>query len=78
MSSLVEISPVVLKKILNFVNVFSLYCYYLLLEKDVPSNLNKREFLSPKDGLCQVWLNLVQWFLRNLVNEFSLFCYYPP
>ena len=28
-------------------------------------HLNKLEFLSPKDALCQVWLKLVQWFWRR-------------
>ena len=38
--------------------------------------LNKLEFPSSKDALCQVWLNLAQWFWRrffNFVNVFSLF-----
>ena len=25
---------------------------------------NKLEFPAPKDALCQVWLKLVQWFLK--------------
>ena len=45
MLSLVEIGPVVLeKKILNFVNVFSLFHNNLPLEKDVALHLNKLEF----------------------------------
>ena len=39
--------------------------------------LNKLEFPSPKDALCQAWLKLAQWFWRrryfNFVNLFSLF-----
>ena len=38
--------------------VFSLYCYYLLLEKGVPFHLNKLEFHLPKIGLCEVWFNI--------------------
>ena len=50
---------------------------YLPLEKDVALHLNKLEFLSPKDALCQVWLKLAQQFWRtkflNFVNVFLLF-----
>ena len=54
-SSLVDISPVVLeKKKFNFVNFFSLLRNYLLLEKDVALLLNKLESLSLKDDLF-VW-----------------------
>ena len=62
MQSLVEISPVFLEKIFNFVNIFSLFCFYLPLEKVVVLHLKKIESSSPKDGLCQVWLKLAQWF----------------
>ena len=40
------------------------------------NHLNKLEYPSPKDALWQVWLKLVQWFLRrflNFVNVFLLF-----
>ena len=54
--------------------------YYLPLEKGVALHLNKRDFPSPMDALCQVWLKLAPWFLRRrllkLVNVFSLFPYY--
>ena len=44
MPSLVEIGRVVLeKKILNFVNVFSIFRYYLPLEKGEALNLKKLE-----------------------------------
>ena len=44
--------------------------------------LNKFEYPSPKDALCQVWLNLIQRFLRRrflkFVNVILLFhCYLP-
>jgi hypothetical protein len=49
------------------------------LEKDYPLPLNKLEFPSNKDDLCQVWLKLVQWFWRRFFNcVFLLFCYYLP
>ena len=62
-SNLVKIGPVVLeKKILKFVNVFSLFSNYLPLEKGGALHLNKTEFPSPKIALCQVGLKLAQWF----------------
>ena len=63
---LIEISTVVLEKqIFKFVNIFSLFCYYLALEKSVVGHLNKLESPSPKDTLYQAWLKLVQWFVRR-------------
>ena len=45
-------------------------------------HLNKLEFPSPKDALCQIWLKLAQLFWRtkilNSVIVFSLFCNYLP
>ena len=38
---------------------------YLPLEKGGAHHLNKFEFSSPKDALCQVWLKLGQWFWRR-------------
>ena len=77
MPSLVEISPVVFEKIFfYFVIVFSLFGYYLPLEKGVVL-----ESTSPKNALYQFWLKLAQcsWedFL-NFVNVFSLFAHYIP
>ena len=70
------------RRFLKFVNVFSLFRYYLPLEKGVALHLNKLESPSPKDALSQVWLKLAQWFLRRrflkFVNVFSLFPYYLP
>ena len=67
---------------LNFVNVFSLFCYYLPLEKGIALHLNKLESPSTKNALCQVCLKLTQWFWRrrflNFVNVFSLFRNYLP
>ena len=42
---------------MNFINVFSRFCNYFPLEKGGALHLNKLEFPSPKDALCQIWLN---------------------
>ena len=69
-------------KLLNFVNVFSLFRNYHPFEKGGALHLNKLDFPLPKDVLCQVWLKLARWFWRrrflNLVNVFSLFLNYLP
>ena len=84
MPSLVEIGPVILKRTLNFINVFSLFRNYLPLEKDRAFHLKKLESLSPKNVLCQVWLKLAKWYVLekkiffNVVNVFSLFRNYLP
>ena len=46
------------RRLLNFINVYSLFHNYLPLEKDVAVDLNIFESPSPKDSLCQVWLKL--------------------
>ena len=70
------------RRFLNFINVFSLFRNYLPLEKGVTLLLNKVEFPSPKDALCQVWLKLAQWFWRRrflkVVNLFLKFPNYLP
>ena len=66
--TLVEIGWIVLEEIfLHFVPLGTLY-------------LNKLEFPSPKDVLCQVWLKLVQRFWRRRFFTISLkhFCFYLP
>ena len=50
------------RRFLNVINAFSLFRNYLPLEKGVILHLNKLEFPSPKDALCQVWLKLVKRF----------------
>ena len=63
-------------------SVFSLFHNNLPLEKGKALHLNKLESPSSKDGLCQVWLKLTQWFWRrrflNFINVFSLFRNYLP
>jgi hypothetical protein len=44
---------------------YSFNCHYIPLEKGHPLPLNKREFPSPKDDLCQVLLKLAQRFWRR-------------
>ena len=65
-------------RFLIFINVFSLFCYYMAFPLN---NINLR-FHLPQDALCQVWLKLAQWFWRrrffNFINVFSLFRNYLP
>ena len=42
------------RRFLNFVNVFSLFCNYLPLEKDWALYLNKLEFPAPMDALVGI------------------------
>ena len=71
-----------MRRFLDIVNVFSLFRNYLILEKGVALHLNKLEFPTFKNTLCQICLKLAQWFLRkrllNFVNVFSLFRHYIP
>ena len=54
------------RRFLNFVNLFSLFRYYLPFEISMALHLNKLEFPSPKDALCQVWfILLAQWFCKR-------------
>ena len=82
MLSLVEIGPVVMEKIFQIRQYIFEFRNYLPLETCGPLHLNKLEFPSHKDALCQVWLKLAQWFWRrrffNFVNVFSLFSNYLP
>jgi hypothetical protein len=38
------------------------------LEKDNPLHLNNLESPPPSDDLCQVWLELAQWFGEEVEN----------
>ena len=53
MPSFAQIGPLVIKKIINFVNNFLLSHHYLPLKKCMVLYLNKLESPSPKDTLCQ-------------------------
>jgi hypothetical protein len=52
----------------------------LPLERGNPLYLNKLGIIPPKDDLCQVWLELTQWFWRflNDPTSFINFCDYLP
>ena len=62
--SLVKISPVILEKTIFKVRqcIFAI-SLLSLLGKERTLHSNKHESPIPKDALCQVWLNLAQWFL---------------
>ena len=47
--------------------------YYLPLEINVASHLNKLESPLPKITLCQVWLKLIFWFWRRKCFNLLLF-----
>jgi hypothetical protein len=72
------------RRFFKMFSVFLLFHYYMYLpmEKGYPLPLNKFEFPSSKDNLCQVWLKLVQWFWRKrFINDptpFLHFCDYLP
>jgi hypothetical protein len=53
------------RRFLKIFSVFSLFCYYLSLERGYPLPLNKLESLSLNDDLCQVCLKLAKWFWRR-------------
>jgi hypothetical protein len=76
---LIDFGQLVLEKIFS---VFSLFCYYFPLERDNPLHLDKLQSPPPKDELCEVWLELPQWFWRksflNDPNPFLNFCDYLP
>ena len=61
------------RRFFNFVNVFLLFHNYVLLEKGRALHLNKLEFPSPKDAMCQVWLKMAMWFLRTVLNFVEIF-----
>ena len=52
------------RRFLNFVYVFLLF-RNLPLENGGALHLNKLEFPSPKNALCQVWLKLAKWSWRR-------------
>jgi hypothetical protein len=70
------------KRFLKIFNAFSFFRYYLPLARGYPIPVTKLESPSPKDDLCQVWLQLAQWFWRRrFLNDqipFLHFCDYLP
>ena len=81
------------RRFLNFIKIF---CYLVIisprkgvwpyiwtsLKRIHFKHLNKLEYSSPMNALCQVWLKLAQKFWRrgflNFGNVFSLFRHYLP
>ena len=64
------------RRFLNFFNVFSLVRNYLHLEKGGTLHLNKFEFPSPENAMCQVWLKLAQWILKRFFKISSTYVRY--
>ena len=66
----------------NFVIVLSLFCYYLLLEKDEAFYLNKLDSDSSKDACTKFGSDWSSGsgiiFFLNFVNEFPLNRYHFP
>jgi hypothetical protein len=80
---LIDFGQLVLEKIFKNSNIFfTLFFYYLPFERGYPLPLKTLESSSSKDDLCQVWLELAQWFWRkgflNDPTPFLHFCYYLP
>jgi hypothetical protein len=80
---LIDFGLLVLKKtIIKIFSVFLLFRCYLPLENGYLLPLNKLEFPSLKDDLCQVWSKLALWFWRrSFLNDhtpFLHFCDYLP
>ena len=67
------------KDYFKLVNEFWQFPYYLSMEKGMALYLNKRNFPSPKDAVCNcfVEIGLVVLFF-NFLNLFLLFCNYLP
>ena len=68
-----------LYKIVQIVNVFSLFHNDLSLEKCMAHHLNKIESQSFRDAMCQVWFKLAKWFWRRKFLNFviqCIFCYF--
>ena len=59
-----------------FVNIFSLFSYYLPLEKGGALHSNKHESPSPKDAFCQIWLKFAHWLLEEDFLSLSMYFRY--
>ena len=59
-----------------FVNVFSLFRYYLPLGIDRAHHLNTLKSLLLNDALCLAWLKLAQWLWRRGFKFFILFIHF--
>ena len=56
------------RRFLDFVNLFCLFHYFLLLKK----GMAQHESSSTKNAWCQVWLNQAEWFWRKRFFLISL------
>ena len=63
------------KMIFKVCQYILLFPYYLPLEKGMALHLNKYDFLSPKDALCQVWLKLALGFWRRRFFQFRQYIF---
>ena len=59
------------RRFLKFVNIFLIFRKNLPLGKSGTLHLKRLESPSPKDALCQHWLNLAQWFWRRLLFQLN-------
>ena len=77
--SLTEIGPMLLEKTV-FKFCQCIFRYYLPLEMDRALLLNKLEFPSRTDALCQVWLIYDPWFWEEdfKISSMYLFRYFLP
>jgi hypothetical protein len=70
------------RRFLKIFSAFSLFRYYLPLERGYLLLLNKLKSPPPKDDLCQVWSKLAHWFWRrrflNDPTQFLHLCDYLP
>ena len=69
------------KDLLDYINVFLLFCFCFPLKKSLGLHLTKHEYPSSIEAVCQVWLQLPQWFWRRflkLIEVFSLLRWYLP
>ena len=75
--SLTEIGPMLLEKTV-FKFCQCIFRYYLPLEMDRALLLNKLEFPSRTDALCQVWLIYDPWFWEEdfKISSMYLFRYF--
>ena len=78
-AKLLEIGPVVLEKKISYICIL---LFVIISPLKWALKLNKFGSILPRDALCQVWLKLVQWYLRrrflNLVNVYLVLVIISP
>ena len=62
-----EIGPLVLEKKIFFLILSMYFSYFVIISpcKGQGHSFEQSWIESPKHALCQVWLTLIQWFLRE-------------